>query len=231
MVAGRTAAYPGTFDPPTVAHLAVAEAAWRQGDLVRVDLVVSRNPLGKAPGVPSFEDRLTVLSEVAASRTWLGVRVTDRRLIAEVAAGYDAVIMGLDKWHQVVDPAWYGGSVAARDAAVAALPEVLLALRAGSPPPPSRPASMRVLEVHEDHLPVSSSLVRAGRSEWMVPEAARFDARTGAWTDPERYRRRSVLPGSTGSSGPAGSAPPAGTDRSAGTSLSPMPGRIDQPQQ
>lgn len=185
---GRIGAYPGTFDPPTVAHLAVAEAAWRQAGLTRVDLVVSRRPLGKAPAAPSFRDRLAVLSEVTASRPWLGLEVTERRLIAEVAAGYDAVIMGLDKWHQVIDPAWYGGSERARDEAVAGLPPVLLALRAGSPAPPQLPYSVRLLRVHEDHLGVSSTLARAGRVEWMLPEAARFDAATGAWSEPGRYR-------------------------------------------
>lgn len=180
-------AYPGTFDPPTVAHLAVAEAALNQGGLDAVQLVLSRAPLGKTPSVPTFEDRLAVLEEVAANRPWLSVTVTERRLIAEVAAGYDSVIMGMDKWLQVLDPAWYGGSEAARDAAVAGLPRVLLAGRDGWSPSTPLPAGVILLDVHPTHGPVSSTLVRAGRTEWMVEEAARFDARTGAWTDPERY--------------------------------------------
>ena len=44
----RIAAYPGTFDPPTIAHLAVAEAAWRVCGVDRVDLVLSVDPIGKA---------------------------------------------------------------------------------------------------------------------------------------------------------------------------------------
>ena len=193
---GRVGAYPGTFDPPTVAHLAVAEAARSQAGLDRVHLVVSRAPLGKTPGVPSFADRIAVLEEIAATREWLEVRVTDRRLIAEVAAGYDAVVMGLDKWLQVIDPVWYGGSPAARDRAVAGLPPVLLADRhhpeqtaaevAGRHRPP---AGLRILDVAEHHRVVSSTSVRAGRHEWMAEEAARFDMATGAWSDPDRYRR------------------------------------------
>ena len=238
----RVGAYPGTFDPPTVAHLAVAEAALTQGGLDEVHLVLSRSPLGKAPTVPSFDDRVEVLEAVAATRPWLGVRVTDHRLVVDLATGYDAVIMGLDKWLQVLDPLWYGGSTEARDRAVAGLPPVLLAPRtgpgraaagrpgepgaarpgepgaarpgepgagspgepgAGSPGEPGAgsPGGYSVagagaglhrlhrLEMHPDHGPVSSTLVRAGRVEWMLPEAAAFDARTGAWTDPERYRR------------------------------------------
>ena len=36
---------------------------------------------------------------------------------------------------------------------------------------------------------VSSTAVRAGRREWMAPEAAAFDEATGAWSDPARYAR------------------------------------------
>lgn len=183
----RTGAFPGTFDPPTVAHLSVAEAALDQAGLDAVHLVVSRAPLGKEPTVPTFEDRVAVLEEVAATRPWLTVRVTDGRLIAEVAAGYDAVILGMDKWLQVVDPAWYGGSVEARDAAVAALPPVLLAARDGASYAGPLPSDARLLDVSPAHGPVSSTLVRAGRVEWMLEEAARFDRRTGAWSDPDRY--------------------------------------------
>lgn len=202
----RTGAYPGTFDPPTVAHLAVAEAALNQGGLDAVHLIISRTPLGKSPSVPTLEDRLAVLQEVASSRDWLEVRVTDRKLIAEVAAGYDAVVMGMDKWLQVLDPAWYD-SVARRDDAVASLPRVLLAARHGSSAPLADRPGVAILDVHPAHGPVSSTLVRGGRTEWMLEEAARFDARTGAWSDPGRYR-------------PGG----ASSDDADRTSLPPMPG-------
>jgi hypothetical protein len=191
----RVAAYPGTFNPPTVAHLAIAEAALEQGGLDVVHLVLSHAPLGKSPAGPSFDDRVGVLETVAASRAWMQVRVTESQLIAEVAAGYDAVIMGMDKWLQVLDPAWYDGSVAARDAAVAALPDVLVAARDGSDEAaqatsPAHSSEVVTLVVDHVHRSVSSSQVRAGRVEWMLPEAAEFDARTGAWSDPERYRQR-----------------------------------------
>ena len=180
-------AYPGTFDPPTIAHLAIAEAAWRQAGLDRVDLVLSRSPLGKDPAVPSFEHRVQVLERVAASRPWLGVAVTDQRLIADVAAGYDAVIMGTDKWIQVCDPAWYGGSLEARDGAVGRLPRLLLVHRPGLEDIPTRPENALRLVVAESNAEVSSTLARAGRREWMSPEAAAFDEATGAWSEPDRY--------------------------------------------
>ena len=184
---GRVGCYPGSFDPPTIAHLAVAEAAVAAARLDRLDLVVSRVALGKAtPAVPTLADRLDVLETVASTRPWLGVVLTDATLVVDLARGYDVVVMGADKWRQVNDPAWYGGSPAARDEAVAALPQVLVAPRADD-----RPEGVELLGVDEDHRPVSASAVRAGHpgaAGWMAPEAAAFDDWTGAWTDPARYR-------------------------------------------
>jgi hypothetical protein len=179
---GLVGVYPGSFNPPTVAHLAIAEAAIRQASLARVDLAISRVPLGKEPGTgPDFEDRVAVVRGVAAHRRWLGVVVTDAQLIADITAGYDAVILGADKWAQVRDPGWYA-SVDDRDAAVARLPRLLVAAR---PPFPIDGADR--LEVAPDQAEVSSTAVRAGRWEWMAPEAAAFDEATGAWSDPPRY--------------------------------------------
>jgi Cytidylyltransferase-like len=184
---GGLGVYPGSFNPPTVAHLAIATAARRQGRLQRVDLAVSRSALGKEDTTrPRFEDRLAVLQEVAASRPWLGILVTDAQLIADIASGYDAVIMGADKWAQVIDPAWYD-SATARDMAVARLPRVLVAARA--PFPARLSADVEWLDVPEEHLEVSSTQARAGRRDLMLPEAARFDEETGAWSDPDRYER------------------------------------------
>ena len=198
-------AYPGSFNPPTVAHLAVAEAAWRQCGLERVDLVVSRVALGKE-GVerPRLEDRLAVLEEVPAARPWLGVAVTDARLLADVAEGYDVLVVGADKWAQVLDPAWYGGSAAARDAALARLPRVAVAPRPPFPPPGARVPGVEVavLGLEAGHAEVSSTAVRTGRAEWMLPEATAFDARTGAWSDPARYEAWLAGRGPAGPRGP-----------------------------
>jgi hypothetical protein len=142
-----------------------------------VDLVISRWALGKEHlDEPSVTRRLAVLERVCATRPWLGAVVTERRLIAEVAAGYDAVVLGADKWRQVIDPAWYGddptspAAVAARDAAVAALPRVLVAPRGGD-----RPSGVELLCTDAAHHHVSSSAVRAGAEgaqRWVLPEAA-----------------------------------------------------------
>jgi hypothetical protein len=177
----RRGAFPGSFNPLTLGHLAVAEAARVQYQLELVDLVVSRVALAKETVErPRFEDRVAVLQAAAATRPWLGVVVTDDQLIADIAAGYDVVVMGADKWAQVVDLAFYGGSTKARDAALARLPAVAVAPR----PPFAVPDGVLVLEVSHD---ASSTAVRDGRVDWMAPEAAELDRSTGAWSDPERY--------------------------------------------
>ena len=174
----RVGAYPGTFDPPTVAHLAIAEAAWSQGGLDRVELVVCGSPLGKKDaGVAPLETRLDLLAAVCESRPWLTVAVSESELICDIAERYDAVVMGADKWAQVVDPGWYGGSSAERDAAVARLPRVLLAPR-GPGSPAGLPADAVVLDLNPGHASVSSTGVREGRLEWLAPEAS------GGWQGP-----------------------------------------------
>ena len=172
-------AYPGTFNPPTVAHLAIAEAARQQGRLARLDLVVSRQPLGKDPAGPPLERRLQVLHAIAATRPWLGVRLTDQRLIAEVAAGYDAVVLGADKWLQINDPAWYAGSLSTRDQTLARLPRLLLVPRPPHALPDNLPPGTLVLDVDAGHHAVSSTAARAGRLDWMAPEAVA----AGWWHD------------------------------------------------
>lgn len=175
----RTAVYPGTFNPPTVAHLAVAEAAILQASLDRVELVISVVSLGKEALVrPGVHERLGVLEAVAATRPWLGARGTHHRLIVDIAEGFDAVVVGADKWAQINDPAWYGGDPDERDRAVARLPRVLVAPRPPFPVPGRRPGRVEPLVVAAEHHTVSSSAVRAGERRWMLPEAVR----SGLWT-------------------------------------------------
>jgi hypothetical protein len=162
--------YPGSFNPPTIAHLAVAGAARQQAGLDRVDLVLSVDALGKSSSEgPPVDRRRTVLEAVASSRPWLSVVVTDARLVADIAAGYDAVVLGADKWAQILDPAWYGGSTAARDEALARLPRVLVAPRAGDHPP-----GVELLDLPAALHEVSASAFRSGHPHaagWALPEA------------------------------------------------------------
>lgn len=167
------AVYPGSFDPPTVAHLALVRAALDHVDEVR--LVLSEVALGKEDldGRTPVAERLAVLRAVAASTPGTSAAVTTTRLVVDIAAeaGADAVVMGADKWAQVVDPAWYGGSPAARDAALARLPTVLLAHRPGSPVATVPGVEVVDLGVDPAHAAVSATRARAGEAHLMAPEA------------------------------------------------------------
>lgn len=182
----RVGIYPGSFNPPTTAHIAIAEAACEQRHLDRVVLAHSLQVLGKADVErPLFRHRIEVLEAVAAENDRLAAAVTEHRLLADIAAGYDVLIMGADKWHQIQELQWYDGSEQLRDEALARLPELAIAPR----PPLSVPDRWRL------DLPaalvegVSSTEARAGNLELMAPAAGRFARLTGAWIDPDRYER------------------------------------------
>jgi hypothetical protein len=176
-MATRRGAYPGTFNPPTVAHLAIAEAARSQCRLDRVELVLSTTPLGKAdhPHLAPLDQRIAVLERVAAPHDWLTIRTTDAQLLADIAEGYDVLVLGADKWAQVIDPAWYAGP-ADRDAAVARLPQVAIAPRPPHPLP-SPSDHIVVLDLDPSHREVSATAVRNGRVQWRAPGAAGQDDR------------------------------------------------------
>lgn len=176
------AVYPGSFDPPTVAHLAVVETV-RELDGVRgVDLTVSRRAIAKEHVTrPVLEHRLEVLVASVAHLDEVRVVVTDERLIVDIASGYRVVVMGADKWRQVNDPVFYDDE-AHRDAALAALPDVVVAARGCDPVPDHLRLPLPV-----DVDLVSSTRARGGDVHLMAPAARAFDEVTGAWTDPDRY--------------------------------------------
>jgi hypothetical protein len=154
----RVAAYPGTFDPPTIAHLAVAEAAWRTCGVERVVLVLSQDPIGKPSPTP-IDERLDRLRALADTRDWLDVAVSEHRLIADVCQGYDVVVMGADKWAQVLDASYHPSEEDWR-ASMARLPRIAVARRG------EVPIEGDVLILDVDLGDVSSTAVRKGRDEW-----------------------------------------------------------------
>ena len=180
----RIGVYPGSFNPPTRAHLEIALAAVSQHSLKRLDFALSLSPLGKATvEVPSFAHRLEVVEQSLWDHESLSVVVTEEQLISDIADGYDLVVMGADKWHQVNDPSWYNDDAQARDRAVNRLPTVALAPR----PPHVIPPEL-LLWVPDDLLEVSSTAARAGHTDQMTLAAAQFDSETGAWTNPAKYQ-------------------------------------------
>lgn len=161
----RTAAQPGSFDPPTLAHLVIAWTAFRHYHLDGVVWVVSRQPLGKESGRTNVEDRLEVLQTVAADHRWLSVSISDDRLVADLAKGHEMVVMGADKWHQIHNPEFYIGEGTTASSAMA---DALTRL------PPCAVAPRSGLDVPEQvRLPVPT---------W-VPRLSSTDALEGApWT-------------------------------------------------
>ena len=196
----RVGVYPGSFDPLTIAHVEIAAAAATHASLDRVDLAISREPLGKeAHHQVPIEDRVAAIGRAAGSRPWLGVVVTEARLITDIAHGYDAVIMGADKWAQVNDRAWYGGSSDARDAALALLPRILVAPRDGYDDDFGVAERLDVLPSITE---MSSTAARQGAHHLIVPEVRRrliVDGNNligttpnGWWRDREGATRRLV---------------------------------------
>ncbi|MDH3301812.1 MAG: hypothetical protein OES24_15040 [Acidimicrobiia bacterium] len=176
--------FPGSFNPPTVAHLAIARAARDRHGLDAVDLVVSRRSLAKEEVEhPRFDDRIEVIRRSIESHSWLDVVVTEAQLLVDIARGYDLLIVGADKWAQIRELKWYD-TPEARDLALAELPPTAIVPRHGYTHP-----NDRVLDLDDSTLAsVSSTRARAGEIELMAPAARRFALETGAWIDPARYQ-------------------------------------------
>lgn len=162
----RRAAFPGSFDPLTLAHVGIAEAARDQLGLDGVDLVISRIALAKDPGRqrPVARRVADIRAAIGPTHPWLDVVVTDQQLLVDIALGYDALVVGADKWHQLVDVSFYGTETA-RDDAVSRLPLVAIAPRAGIPFPDVVGGVVH-LDVPADLHEISSTAVREGRHDW-----------------------------------------------------------------
>ena len=175
-------AYPGSFNPPTLGHIAIAEAAIATHDLTSLDLVISARPLGKsAVRRPTLEHRQRVVELSVAHLDGASVLVSELRLIADLAAGYDVVVMGADKWEQVNDVTFYD-SPADRDASLERLPTLAIAGRGNAQVPAGAE-----LVLSGDYHHISSSAAREGAHHFMTPAAQAFDLHTGAWSDANRY--------------------------------------------
>lgn len=123
---GRVGILPGSFNPPTVAHLELARAARRRFDLDRVVFSLSSVVVDKErPEGLCREDRLLLLSLLARHRPWAAVGVVNRGLYSEQAPAFRACfgaveelwfIVGMDKVLQIFDPKYYDDRDRALDA-------------------------------------------------------------------------------------------------------------------
>lgn len=184
---GVVALLSGSFDPLTVGHAALAEAARSQAELVLLVYSVRTLPKEADTAEPllSEDERLAVLEAFCESRPGVEPALCSHGLLAEqveaAAARFPAsdlmLVVGSDKVVQLLDPSWYEerqrtlGPLFARAS-------VLFAVRAGDEGVVEalleRPANaawrhrFHPLVVDADAASVSSRLVReelaAGRS-------------------------------------------------------------------
>ena len=161
----RRAVYPGSFNPPTIAHLDLSEAVRKQRNVDVIVWSISEVTLGKDADIrPSIRERTIVLESIAKEFDWLEVQVTEAQLLPDIAAGFDVLVMGADKWEQINEPEWYG-SDAARDRAIASLPELAVA-----PRPPHWAPPGYLVDFTNNEL-VSSTAAREGADYLMLPHA------------------------------------------------------------
>jgi len=170
--------FPATFNPPTTAHLAIAEAAWRQHNLDEVHLVLSERPLDKDSVTrPTLDERVAVTRASVAQHRWAEVSVTSHQLLADIAADFDVLIMGADKWEQLHELRYYQ-STDHMQMALASLPTLAIAPRAGSLV--DIPAEV-LLTLPADMTTISSTAARAGAVDLMTPAARAWADANGGW--------------------------------------------------
>ena len=168
MIEGSTvvrACYPGSFDPLTIAHVAIAEAVREQCRVERVTLVLSERTLGKESGQRTAEERAEVLRKTRGERTWLEVEVTAAQLLVDIASTYEWLVLGADKWNQIREPHWYG-SVIERDTALARLPRLAIVERHGHELDGLPDSAVQLVLPDPSLKHVSSSAVRSGAEHW-----------------------------------------------------------------
>jgi nicotinic acid mononucleotide adenylyltransferase len=121
----RLGLLPGSFNPPTEAHLALARSALATGSLDRLDFLLASRTVNKerVEGT-TLADRLLLLELVAEPSPQLGVVFVNRGLYVEQAELIHAAlpdlaelwfVVGFDKIVQIFDPRYYQDRDAALD--------------------------------------------------------------------------------------------------------------------
>ncbi len=221
-IEGKLGLLPGSFNPLTVAHTALAAAALDSGAADRVLFTLSTRTVDKeVVAGAALEDRLLVLELAAEEDGRLGVLVTNRGLYVDQAelarAAFPSAteivfLVGWDKIVQILDPRYYDD----RDAALErlfGLAGFLVAPRgdvgaAGLTELLDRPehrrfaGAVRPLELPLSLREVASRRARAGAmsADQLPPAARAFVEETGAYDrrrpdEPglDRYRLRLAL--------------------------------------
>lgn len=195
---------PGSFNPPTAAHLLLAERARRAG-FDCVAFVLARATAGKDPGGLIPEDRLAAmrmscsdgLTVAVCSR---GLYADQAEAVAEAFPGAEVTfLVGSDKVAQIFDPSWYDD----RDASLERLftvARILVSPRAddggkvrdllAAPENRAFAGRIEILPLHPAVSDLSSTRVRgllqsgADPSRLVPPAVAGFLAETRAFAPP-----------------------------------------------
>ena len=210
---GNIIVFPGSFNPPTNAHLAMLKQAWHFGSQhggISIYAAMSKRTTDKENVErPLLVDRVLLLETVIQHHLReTGIMLFNRGLYVEQAEGvhtaYPGVrklyfLLGFDKIVQIFDPHYYHD----RDAALRelfALAQILVAPRAGAGPEQlkqllDQPKNaqfaqyVHLLPLDASYRDISSTLIRQGfeaHQEEVPPEAQRFIRETHAYDPPEQ---------------------------------------------
>jgi nicotinamide-nucleotide adenylyltransferase len=210
---GNIIVFPGSFNPPTNAHLAMLQQArefGRERGGMGVYAAISKRTTDKeAVERPLLVDRIVLLETVLHNHVpSMGILLFNRGLYVEQAEAIRAqfsevkqlyFLLGFDKIVQIFDPHYYQD----RDKALRelfALAEILVAPRAEAGPaelgkllaqPDNAPFASHVhsLPLDTTYRNISSSRIRQGATSHeqdVPPEALNFIRETGAYDLPQR---------------------------------------------
>lgn len=204
--------FPGSFNPPTNAHLAMLQEAHEFGRAhggMGVYAAMSKRTTDKeSVERPLLVDRLLLLETVLHTHApHTGILLFNRGLYVEQAEAIRAqfsrvkqlyFLLGFDKIVQIFDPHYYDD----RDKALRelfALAEILVAPRAGAGPaelsallaqPENAPFSSHVhsLSLDNNYRDIAASRIRldvAAHEQDVPPEVLRYIRETGAYAPPQ----------------------------------------------
>jgi len=113
---GRLGIFPASFNPPTLAHLALIKEAMKQGKLDEILILLDIQAMDKEPVGAAFEDRLTMLKKVFGRNPKVSIGLSNQGLFLEklkpLRALYPApiewvFIVGFDTILRVMDKKYY----------------------------------------------------------------------------------------------------------------------------